>query len=145
MLPIDLHNQALGLLGRREYTVTELRRRLTPLAPSAEDLEALLAQLSEQGLLSDVRAAEAITRSRARRQGSLRIEQELRRRGVSPELAQDTLAQTREAELDTARQLLLKKFPTAPASAEERARQGRYLQNRGFPLAIIQKILRGQD
>ncbi len=145
MLPTELRALALGLLSRREYTMAELKRRLGPHAPSPEALQELLASLSEQGLLSDARAAEALVRSRSRRQGSLLIEQELRRRGVEPQLLQDSLEQTRAAELATALQILRKKFPTAPDSAEERARQGRYLQNRGFPLAIIQQVLRAKD
>lgn len=145
MAPTELRTRALGLLSRREYTVHELKARLEPHAASPGELEDLLHTLIEQGLLSDVRAAESIARSRARRQGSLRIEQELRRRGVDSQLLQETLAHTRVTELETARQVLLKKFPTAPASAEDRARQGRYLQNRGFPLAIIQQALRSPD
>ena len=38
-----------------------------------------------------------------------------------------------------------RKFAALPASAEERARQMRFLQYRGFSSAAIRSVLRGDD
>ncbi len=145
MAGLDLRSRALALLARREHTRRELSRKLAVHCDDEAALEVLLDALTTEGLLSDARAAEAILRSRTGRHGLLKIRQELQQRGVPAELASTTLETAREAELESARSVWRKKFPHPPTNAEERARQGRFLQNRGFSLAIIQKILRDDD
>ncbi|MDE2260203.1 MAG: recombination regulator RecX [Betaproteobacteria bacterium] len=145
MVSTDLRSRALTLLARREHTRRELLDKLAPHGASEEALDALLDELTHEGLLSDARAAEAILRSRSGRHGLLKIRQELQQRGVPAEVASTVLGAAREGELESARQAWHKKFSHPPANAEERARQGRYLQNRGFSHAIIQQILRTDD
>lgn len=145
MSPHELRSRALSLLSRREHTRQELFRRLVTQAESAEALETLLDELTEEGLLSDARTAEAILRMRAGRSGLLKIRQELQQRGVPGDVAAAVLEVARANELASARQVWRKKFSQLPTSGEERARQGRYLQNRGFSLAIIQQVLRSED
>ena len=141
----DLRSRALALLSRREHTRQELSKKLAAHCEDEAALEALLDALTEEGLLSDVRAAEAILRSRHGRHGLLKIRQEFQQRGVPAGVASATLEVARAAELESARSVWRKKFSQPPTNADERARQGRYLQNRGFSLAIIQKILRDDD
>ncbi|MDE2212141.1 MAG: recombination regulator RecX [Betaproteobacteria bacterium] len=141
----DLRARALALLGRREHTRHELARKLAGHAETPEVLDALLETLTEEGLLSDVRAAEAVLRVRSGRQGLLRIRQELKQRGVPEDVAASALETARGEELASARHVWSKKFSHPPTNAEERARQGRYLQNRGFSLSVIQQVLRSDD
>jgi SOS response regulatory protein OraA/RecX len=81
-----LRERALRLLARREYTRQELSRKIAPLAESAEQLAALLDDLTTRHLLSDERYAEARRNSRAPRLGDARLAYELRSRGVAAEL-----------------------------------------------------------
>ncbi|MDE1941731.1 MAG: recombination regulator RecX [Betaproteobacteria bacterium] len=141
----DLRARALALLGRREHTRHELARKLSVHADTPEILDALLESLTEEGLLSDARAAEAVLRVRSGRHGLLRIRQEFQQRGVPEDVAASALETAREGELASARQVWSKKFSQLPANAEERARQGRYLQNRGFSLSVIRQVLRSED
>ena len=141
----DLRARALALLGRREHTRHELARKLAAHAETPEILDALLETLTEEGLLSDARAAEAVLRVRSGRHGLLRIRQELQQRGVPEDVAASALETARGEELASARQVWSRKFSRPPANAEERARQGRYLQNRGFSLSVIQQVLRSDD
>jgi regulatory protein len=145
MAGIDLRSRALYLLSRREHTRRELYRKLAAHCDDESAIAAVLDALIEEGLLSDVRAAEAILRARQGRHGLLKIRQELQQRGVPPEVASPALEAARESELESARSVWRKKFSHPPANAEERARQGRYLQNRGFSPPIIQQILRDDD
>ncbi len=141
----DLRARALALLSRREHTRFELARKLAAHADSPDALDDLLDSLTEEGLLSDARAAEAVLRVRSGRHGLLRIRQELRQRGVPEDVAAETLDAARAEELASARQVWARKFTHLPVNAEERARQGRYLQNRGFSPAVIQQVLRSRD
>ena len=141
----DLRSRALQLLSRREHTRRELSRKLAAHSDDEGAIEALLDDLTEAGLLSDQRAADAILRTRAGRHGLLKIRQEFQQRGVPAEVASTALEEAREGELESARSVWRKKFAHLPTNAEERARQGRYLQNRGFSLAIIRQILRSDD
>ncbi|MFO1319702.1 MAG: recombination regulator RecX [Burkholderiales bacterium] len=137
----SLRALALGLLARREHTRAQLASRLAPLAGEGEDLEALLDEFVASGFLSDERFAEQFVRRRRGRQGPLRIGQELRARGVDEAGVGAALRDARASEAREALALLRRKYPVPPASADERARQGRFLQNRGFSLAAIRRVL----
>ena len=72
-----------------------------------------MAELSESGILDDGRYAQRFTEDRRELQGwgRDRIEQDLTRRGIPPELIEPALAaQSREAELEAARGLLAQRF-----------------------------------
>ena len=95
---------------------------------------AALAWLQEQGLQSDIRYTEAYVHSRVNKgYGPLRIMEELRRRGIPRELAQEHLC--REA-LDWRRLVEAarrKKFGADEVTDQrEQSRQSRFLQYRGF-------------
>lgn len=106
-------------------------------APAPEEaVEAVLDQLEEQGLLSDQRFGEAWIRSHQRRHGRMRLEQDLRSRGVSQELI-GTLLAGWASELPISHrawQVWSRRFSTPPETPAERARQIRFLLGRGFSL-----------
>lgn len=62
-----LRERALRLLARREYARAELARKLAAHVESAEELESLLDDLSERGLLSDRRYVEMRLNARSAR------------------------------------------------------------------------------
>lgn len=80
----ELHAAAVRALMRRAHSVYEMRRALERRCQDAGLIAAELARLKQQNLLDDARYAREFARSHAaiRRQGRLRIAQELRRRGV---------------------------------------------------------------
>ncbi|MGE5468404.1 MAG: recombination regulator RecX [Ignavibacteria bacterium] len=138
----ELRQRAIRLLARREHTRAELARKLAPLG-TEEDIDAVLAELSASGLLSDARAAAAYVRSNAARFGAARLRQTLRRKGVDAELID---AQLEEAdvpdEMARAREVWARKFAAPPADAREWARQARFLQGRGFSTDTIRRLLK---
>lgn len=134
---------ALDLLSRREHSPAELRRKLEAKGFEAEEVEATIATLLREGLLSEARFAEVFVGSHARRgHGPVWIRAELERRGVSAEITATALA---EADIDwpmAVRTVREKRFGTgAPADFRERARQARFLQYRGFTADQVRQAL----
>ena len=139
----SLRERALGLLARREHSRAELGRKLAAHAGSEDDLEALLEDLQRRKLVSDERYADSRTHALSRKFGAARIAQELRAKGLDKGLAESAAAAARTTEVDRARAVWLRKFRTAPATREERARQMRFLQSRGFSFDAIRAVVRG--
>jgi regulatory protein len=138
----SLRERALRLLARREHARVELSRKLAPHAKSAEQLAALLDNLAERSLLSDERYVEMRLNARRARYGDARLAHELRTQGVAGELVSAALAGGQD-ELGRARQIWQRKFGEQGADAAERARQMRFLMNRGFSGETIRRVLRG--
>jgi regulatory protein len=140
-----LRERALRLLAGREHSRLELERKLAPFSVNAEDLDALLDDLVRSRLLSDDRYAEARGHALSRRFGSLRVAHELKQQGVAGEPFERAVAAARSTELERAREFWRKRFGEPPRSAQERAKQMRFLQNRGFAMEVIRSVLRGAD
>ena len=140
-----LRERALRLLAQREHSRTELAKKLKPHAGTEEDLTALLDELSLRKLLSDERYAESRTRVLSRRFWAARIAHELRSVGVDEQLAEQALKAARVTEVERAREVWRRKFRAAPQTREERARQVRFLQSRGFSFDAIRAVVGGAD
>ena len=128
----DMRAFAYLLLGRREYSVFELVRRLRKKWPQTEGIEALAQQLERENLVSDERFAESFLRSRlGRSQGPVKIKAELRGRGVSDAIVSSTLEAASPGWLDLAIDWLQRQHPDN-LSFEEKPKYYRRLRNRGF-------------
>ena len=138
-----LRERALRLLARREHSRVELGRKLAAHAGPEDDLEALLEDLQRRRLVSDERYAESRTHALSRKFGAARIAHELRAKGLDKGLAESAAVGARATEVERARAVWLRKFRTAPATREERARQMRFLQSRGFSFDAIRAVVRG--
>jgi regulatory protein len=98
---------AFRLLGRREYSVFELDRRIRQKWPEASGVQDLLDALVEENLLSDERFTESFVRFRIQRyQGPLKIKAALRTKGVSDYLISRELEVHSDEWLDLAIQWL---------------------------------------
>ena len=139
-----LRERALRLLARREHARAELARKLAPHAESEQALEALLDDLTARRLLSDERYVEMRLNARAARFGNARLAYELRTQGVSSELVAAALAGSAD-ELSRAQEVWQRKFGAQPEAtdAANRARQMRFMLNRGFSAETIRRIVRG--
>lgn len=135
--------RALAYLSRREYSRSELSRKLMPFVDDVGELDALLASLEREGWLSDSRFAESLVHRRASRLGAGRIVGELKRHAVGDTLIEQVSAQLRETELARAQSVWRRKYGQLPETPAERARQARFLAARGFSHATIAKILKG--
>ncbi|MDJ0740803.1 MAG: regulatory protein RecX [Gammaproteobacteria bacterium] len=136
---------ALRLLAGREHSRHELTRKLRQRGHADAVIGGVLDDLQRCQLLSDERFCEAYVRQRvARGYGPLRLRAELTERGVADGLFERVLA---EAGIDWQQRLealAVRKFGSAaPADRRARDRRGRYLQQRGFPLAMVRRYLLG--
>ncbi|MDA2933286.1 recombination regulator RecX [Acidobacteria bacterium AH-259-D05] len=88
----DLYKHALRLLGRRDHSRLELRRKLVR-SPSSQDVDEVLDGLQEKGFLND--EAFALERAwlgrRHRRWGDVRLSEDLKRLGIDARMIQRVL------------------------------------------------------
>lgn len=137
--------RALGHLARREHSRAELQRKLAPHAQSPDELARLLDELEARKLLSDRRYAESLARHRGERFGAARVRQELLAQGVDPDLVREAADQLARTELQRARAVWQRRFGAPAATVAERARQMRFLAQRGFSSEAIRRVVGGLD
>ncbi len=137
----DARARALALLARREHTRVELARKLDAAGFDASEVQPLLDELEAKNWLSDRRFAESWVADHRAKSGSVKLAYELRQHGVPDAVIDEVLGSEEDGELERARAVWRKKFGTPPADAAEKARQMRFLQSRGFELALIRRVL----
>lgn len=133
----------MDLLARREHTRLELQRKLCRKGFDADLVEEVVARLAAEGLLSDARFAATYVAARtARGEGPLRIRAALRERGVSDTLIAEVLDDGAADWQALIRAAWRKRFAGKyPQDHKERARQARFLRQRGFTMEQIGALL----
>ncbi len=134
---------ALGSLAMREHSSSELYQKLLNKSHPESIVVALIADLQTSGLLSDIRFAESYWRMRSSRgYGPIRIKQELRQRGVSKQLIDQTLI---TADLNFESLICLfyeKKYCGKPwRDLKEKAKRQNFLYRRGFSHDLIRLVI----
>jgi regulatory protein len=138
----NLRDRALRLLARREHTRVELAQKLSRYAEEQDDLEALIDDLAQTGLVSDQRFAEHFIAAKQKRFGHLKIAYELKAKGLDADSIKQLTVASREQEIDAAREVWQRKFPSPPANSAEKAKQMRFLQGRGFSNSTIYRLFK---
>ena len=135
--------RAISLLSRRDYPRRQLKARLEDSGFEDRAAESAVAGLEDERLVNDARYVEsAIAGRRARGQGPLRIALELRRAGVPAALIREALDPRAAEWTERAIELRRRRFGAArPATAKERARQLRFLLQRGFSADQVRRAL----
>lgn len=137
--------RAVALLARREHSALELKRKLLERGFAADEVEAALARLGEQGLQDDARFAETLARARAGSgRGPLRLKAELAQHRLSEGLAERAI-EAAEGELawaDRALGLATRRLRGEdPSDPRVRRRLADFLLRRGFPQAVVWEVL----
>ncbi|MCI0507914.1 MAG: recombination regulator RecX [Gammaproteobacteria bacterium] len=132
--PRDARLAAMRLLTRREHSCKELKQKLQHKGFNAAQVEKISNDLQREGLLSDARFAESYLRARSSKgYGPVRIQLELKQRGASEDIVSATVMEDDAQWFELARRVREKRFGRAlPATANERLKQQRFLQYRGF-------------
>lgn len=139
---------SLNLLSYRQRTATELKRRLERKEFPEEVAAATVRELEARGLVDDAAYAASFVRDRVRLRprGKRRLVQELRGKGVDPELAASVIGEVLDSqetsELDLARAAAAKWSPRQgedPRSA--RRRLYAFLARRGFGADPIRAVV----
>ena len=125
--------KAVAWLARREHTGGELKDKLGKAGFAREAAEAAVAGLARDGLQSDQRYVEAFVRSRIRQgKGPVRIRADLRRRGLAVVAIESAIEAADTDWAALARAVRQQKFGQRRPEFEDKARQVRFLQYRGF-------------
>lgn len=138
-----LVSAALKILARRDYPRSEFISKLLSADYAKADVEAAADWCHTQGFLNETRFAESTCRRLGAKYGTQRVAHVLRQKGVAEEQVNAAISTLRESEQDRAMALWTRKFGNIAASANEKSRQIRYLQSRGFSFAIIKLVITG--
>jgi regulatory protein len=135
--------KAMRLLARRDYPSKLLRSRLGEAGFEAGAVEEAVTDLEDQRYVNDERYVESAVAGRAARgQGPIRIALELIRQGCPKELVEAYVVRDDPHWSDSAIALRQRRFGRgAPGQAKERARQVRFLLQRGFSSAHVRAAL----
>ena len=106
-------------------------------------MDRVLATLEAEGALSDARFVEGYIRDRIGRGfGPLKVQQELRNRGIEARLIRERLEAGGDDWVSRVRKLRRDRFgEPLPSQQPERARQARFLHSRGFTEEQIRRAL----
>lgn len=134
-----IYRSAVAMLARREHSQRELAQKLQRKYGNSDSLEAVLAEVSEQGLQSDERYAESLARGRVNRgYGPSYVRQEMRSKGVDGELAEQVL-ETLDPDWQTlATEQVRRRFPDSSTDPNVWLKACRFLQRRGFDGRVTQ-------
>ncbi|RUO26128.1 hypothetical protein CWE09_05235 [Aliidiomarina minuta] len=129
-----IEHRAVHLLGRREHSAAELKRKLRQKGFAAEPIDEVLELLAERGWQSDQRFTESYIRQRIENgYGPLKIRFDLQQKGIASSMIEELLAAQETDWVELARQRYVRRFGETPAADEkERARRLRHLYQRGF-------------
>ena len=138
-----LVSAALRMLSRRDYCRSEFMDKLTSKEFEKEEVEGAADWCHAQGFLNEARFAEGTARRLGTKFGSQRVAHTLRQKGVADEQISAVILTLKESEHDRARTLWNRKFGSVAESADEKSKQIRYLQSRGFSFSIIKQVISG--
>lgn len=115
---------AYNALSKREYSTQELEEKLLRKNTPVDIVKMVLRQVQDLNLQSDDRFTESFVRARINRgQGPVRIEMELKQRGISADLAEQHLAAEESFWLAQAKTLLARRGVGRSSSQTEAAAQ----------------------
>ena len=140
----SVRNKAMDLLARREHSAHELRQKLKSREFDLDEIAAAIDSLQRDKLLSDERFAESYVNQRFNAGvGPLKIRYELRQKGVSESLTDEFLAAYADRWDGLMQQQRIRKYGEAiPGDYNERMKQARFLQNRGFSPESVMRLFR---
>ncbi len=137
-------NTAMDLLSRRDHSRHELSIKLKSRGFAADEIAHALDQLEGEKLLDDLRFAESYVVYRANKGfGPIRIEHELRERGVDDNQCCEVIRETGETWTEHLHRARKKKFgANIPQDYAQKMKQARFLQNRGFSPDAVMRLFR---
>jgi regulatory protein len=138
------YSVAVKLLAMREHSEQQLRQKLSQRGYDIDDISDAIQTLYEHNFLSDWRFAESYLGQRKRKgYGPVRIQMELRDKGVSENIIHEVLQEDDTDWYDMMKQAYVGKYGEhdKPEEYAEKAKRCRFLQNRGFPVSSISKLI----
>lgn len=141
----ELVSAALALLARRDMSRNEFTTKLKSREFTPEEIDAVIAWCAAEGFFNETRYAEGKARSLGNRYGARRVGATLRQKGVDEEVVATAMAQLKETDFHRAREMWLRKFGEVAANANDKNKQIRFLQSRGFGFDVIKRVIAGAE
>ncbi len=141
--------EAAHFCAYQERTVQEVKKKLKSWDVSEEDTEEIIKRLVEDGYLDQERYAQSFARGKfkTRQWGRLKIEQEMRRKGLDSEDRKTGLEEIDENQyLESLKSLLAKKSASLKDTDPRLRKQKlvRFALGKGYESGLVWKIL-GED
>lgn len=150
--PDKIYPYAVRLLTGRDYTVAGIRKKLAVRQVSEQDIDTTVHRLQREGWLDDGRFAVRFAESAlsSGRYYGTRLRLEMRRRGFSTDVVNETLAPLLAegdelSEVRSAAERRSPGFSYSAASDRDRRRMLGFLQRRGFGFSAIMRALRAEE
>jgi SOS response regulatory protein OraA/RecX len=148
-----INNVSMHALGRRDLSVSQMRRLLEEREFDSDEAEAEITRLVGVGLLDDARLAETLVRTLRDRKGLGRtaLAAELGRRGLDPETISEALAELGGDELERAIEVARRRAPQLRSVQPDVAqrRLAGFLARKGYSGSIVriavERALRDSD
>lgn len=142
-----LKNRALYYLTKREYGFVELINKIKSFATDELNLNLdscyqIVEELKTKGLQSDYRFCESFVNSKKRKFGLQKISYELKQKEIDNFLIEEFIDALKDEEYESARLVWKKKYTSLPSDLNEKNKQIKFMQNRGFSFDTIKKIIK---
>ena len=136
-------NKCFDLLSRRDYSAYELRRKLLTVA-QADAADRAIERMKELNYLDDENYARMLLRhlTENKKMSSAFIKQELRKRGIAPEIITAVMEETEIDNVAAIEQLIVTKYRTKLQAENGTEKVIAALSRRGFSFSDIKKALR---
>jgi regulatory protein len=139
-------DSALRLLAEREHSALELCNKLQHKGFSIQESQEALASCQDLGLQSDSRFVELYLHSRiARGYGPLKIRQELKNKGINPELIEQKLNEEENWHAHAKKVWQKKTKNRTPLTPGDLQKQHRFLLYRGFSMDVIARVVKDEE
>ena len=140
----SLKARAISLLSRRDQSRVELQRKLAPYSESPEAIEAVIQALEIEDFFSETRFAQSFARRRGERYGVARVKQELNGHKLEAGLMETTVDVLKKSEFVRGYEVWSRRFDALATDSSARVKQQRFLAGRGFSMAVIARIIKGE-
>ena len=150
-------NSAYRYLGNRNHSSFELRQKLSKKGYQQKIIQKVMLELNRKGYIDDHKFAESFVRMRVerRKEGIVKINSELRKRGISNEIIFDVISDSENDPIhyDNALDLAKKKYNTLKYKSLEYSKlKGRlfnFLKGKGYKpdivFTVIDDILKNEE
>lgn len=135
--------QAIRFLAVREHSCKELVAKMSNKGFHIDVVQAVIDKLQLENLQNDERFAESFVRLwSSKGKGPIKIRLELEQHGLSSQQIDYAFSQEPIDWLQKVELVWQKKFNYQPKTQEEKAKQFRFLQNRGFSTSQIASVIK---
>lgn len=140
----ELVSASLRMLAMRDMSRLQFVQKLKAKSFTPDEIASAATWCEAEGWLNEARYADVMARRLGQKYGVSRITLALRQKGVNDLAITETVAALQDSEISRAHDVWSRRYEVTPNSAEERAKQTRYLQSRGFSFAAIKQVLSGR-